>query len=623
MQSHSLRISRLVFLVIAASAFGVVGYELSAEDEVSASSGVGRKVAGFSLSDAAGKERSLDELAGKQATIIVFLSAECPMSNSYLEPLTELAKKYEGQGARLMLINANAEESDSQVAKHVAEYKIQFPMLRDSNQAVADILQAKVTPEAFVLDSDRVVRYRGRIDDQFVTRLKRREQAKHNDLAEALEELLAGKPVSRPETEALGCPIARAVTPKKTAGAATFNRDVMTILQERCQNCHRPGQAAPFSLMTYRHAVKWASDIERVTTERIMPPWKPVGGFGHFRDEQRLSDEEIATIEAWVKAGMPEGAPADLPPPRQFPEGGWQLGEPDLVLTMTEDFEIHATGRDIIRQFVIPIGLTEDKWVTAVEFHAGNARVAHHALFFTDSTGRARQLDAEDPQPGFSRFGFIPSGGIGGWAVGTQPQPLPEGTGMRLPKNSDLVVQMHYHPDGRPERDRSSLGVYFAKNPVKKQVAGIPVLGFRFQWPADDGRIKTTGRFRVPVDVHAISVFPHMHMLGKEFKMTATLPDGTIVPLIQIDDWDFNWQQAYFYKDPIALPAGTIVDLESFADNSSANPVNPNSPPRLVTFGEQSTNEMCIGFIGCTADNDAELLDLIRLRRLRRQSGSE
>jgi hypothetical protein len=346
-----------------------------------------------------------------------------------------------------------------------------------------------------------------------------------------------------------------------------------------------------------------------------MPPWKPKAGFGEFRDEPRLTDAEIATIAAWVEAGTPEGDRADLPPPRDFPEGGWQLGEPDLVLTMVDDFEVYASGRDIIRQFVIPTGLTQDKWVTAVEFRPGNPRVAHHAIFFTDSTGRARQLDAEDEQPGFSRFGFIPSGGIGGWAVGTLPRPLPDGTGMRLTKGSDLVVQMHYHPSGKPEKDRSSLGLYFAKGPVKKQVAGFPVFGWRFQWPAGEERIKTTGRFRVPVDLHAISVFPHMHMLGRDFKMTATLPDGTVIPLIEIEDWDFNWQQAYLYKSAIALPKGTMVDLVSHADNSAKNPVNPHSPPRQVNFGEQTTDEMCIGFVGCTVDNDGELFDLLRLRR--------
>jgi hypothetical protein len=543
------------------------------------------------------------------------------MSNSYLQPLMEIAHDFESRGLHIVLVNPSIHATRDQITRHAHEYGIRLPVLHDPELKLADLLGARITPETFLIDARWVLRYRGRVDDQYVTRLKRRQQRSRNDVRQAIEELLDGKPISVPSTEPLGCPIFRPVAPNPAKGPVTFNRDIMPILQARCQACHRPGQAAPFSLMNYRQAAQWAEDIERETAARRMPPWKPVAGFGEFRDEQRLTDGEVETIAAWVRADLAEGARDDLPSPRQFPTGGWQLGEPDLVLTM-EEFEVYATGRDIIRQFVVPTELQDDKWVTAVEFHAGNARVAHHAIFFTDTSGRARQLDAEDPEPGFSRFGFAPTGGIGGWAVGTQPQPLPEGVGMQLAKNADIVVQMHYHPTGKVEKDQSSLGVYFAKSPVKKPLATIPVFGWRFQWPAGEERIKTTGRFRVPVDLHALSVFPHMHMLGREFKMHATLPDGSVVPLIQIDDWDFNWQQSYMYKSAIGLPKGTTIDLESYADNSSKNPVNPNNPPRAINFGEQSTDEMCLGFVGCTVDNDAEYFELLRLRQQRRQVGT-
>ena len=347
------------------------------------------------------------------------------------------------------------------------------------------------------------------------------------------------------------------------SGTVTFNRDVMPIVQTHCQTCHRPGEAAPFSLLTYRQAAKWASDIQLVTEKRIMPPWKAVPGFGEFRNERRLTDSEIATIAAWVEDGCPEGDRADLPPPREFPSGGWQLGEPDLVLSMSEEYEIYASGRDIYRHFVIPTGLTEDRWVTATEFRSGNPRVAHHAIFFTDTTGRARRMDADDPQPGFGRrLGFMPREHIGFWAVGTEPAPLPDGVGMRLPKGADVVLQVHYHPSGKPERDRSSLGIYFAKKPVEKEFFFLPVIGWRFQWPAGDDHIPATGRLVLPADIHAISVFPHMHLLGKEFKMTATLPDESTTPLVYIREWDFNWQQFYTYQSPLALPKGTRIEVE-------------------------------------------------------------
>ena len=609
-----------VVFVMAACCAAVLAPSVSAGDRDSDASAIGRRVANFTLPTAAGEPASLDSLAGSRATVLVFLSVECPMSNAYLQPLDELAAELRDKGVRIVLVHANLDESAEQVAKHTREFGVKLPLVRDAELAVADAVGAKMTPEAFVLDADRVVRYRGRIDDQYLSRLKRRGQVTRSDLREAIDELLAGKPVSRPETDALGCPIARPVAKKKgAAGAMTFNRDVAKILQDNCQACHRPGQAAPFSLMNYQQAVKWASDIERVTSDRAMPPWKPVAGHGEFRDEKRLTEAEIATIAAWIEAGMPQGDPDDLPPPREFGAGGWALGEPDLVLTMPEEYEVHATGRDIIRHFVIPSGVEEDKWVTAIEFHAGNSRVAHHAILFTDTTGSARKYDELDPQPGFGQRGFFITN-IGAWAVGTQPTPLPDGVGQRLPKGADIVLQMHYHPSGHAEKDKSAIGVYFAKQPVKKQLAGLPVFGFRFVWPEGEDRIKTTGKITVPVDCHAIQVFPHMHMLGKEFTMTATLPDGTVQPLLRIDDWDFNWQQFYSYKSPIALPKGTVINLESYADNSSRNPNNPNTPPKSITFGEQTTNEMCIGFLGCTVDDDSEFREIIPFRRARQRA---
>ncbi len=616
-------VGRVVALSAVVYAIWLFAAAAPADNEPARESAIGRRVTDVSLPRVGGDAASLGSLAGPRLTVLAFLSAECPMSNAYLESLHATATELHERGVRVVVINPNRQENDEQVARHATEFGVKLPVLRDPNLAVADAVGAKVTPEVFVLDADRVVRYRGRIDDQYLSRLKRREQVTRNDLREAIDELLAGKPVTRPETEALGCPIARPVAKSKNALAGvTFNRDVMKILQDRCQNCHRPGQAAPFSLMNYQQAVKWAADIERVTSEHVMPPWKPVAGFGSFRDEQRMTDAEIATVVAWIKAGMPEGAAGDLPAPRDFAADGWILGEPDLVLTMPGEFAVHGSGRDIIRHFVIPTDLSEDKWVTAVEFHAGNSRVAHHAIFFTDTSGSARRMDEADPQPGFGRGAFFVNN-IGAWAVGSQPNPLPDGVGTRLPRGADVVLQMHYHPSGRPEKDRSSLGVYFAKKPVEKQLAGLPIFGMRFIWPEGEDRIKTTGKFVVPVDTHAVSVFPHMHTLGKEFKMTATRPDGSVENLIRIDDWDFNWQQFYFYKQPVPLPKGTVIELESYADNSPGNLSNPNSPPKTVTFGEQTTNEMCIGFIGCTVDDDSEFRELLPFRGRLRQRAAE
>src|SRR5262245_9438654 len=280
-------------------------------------------LAEFSLKEIAGRQRNVAELSGRNATVIVFLSSECPMSNSYLEPIAQLAERYSGRGVGFVLVNPSAQESDDQLARHATEFQIKLPLFHDPEHRITDALGARVTPEAFVIDAENRVRYQGRVDDQYVTRLKRRDQKTRNDLQIAIDELVAGKPVTQPKTEPIGCPIARAVVAKNPAAPVTFTRDLMKILQARCQNWHQPGQAAPFSLMNYHQAVKWSGDIARVASDRIMPPWKPKSGFGEFRDEQRLTDREIATISAWVDAGMPEGDPADLPAPREFTAGGW------------------------------------------------------------------------------------------------------------------------------------------------------------------------------------------------------------------------------------------------------------------------------------------------------------
>ncbi len=379
----------------------------------------------------------------------------------------------------------------------------------------------------------------------------------------------------------------------------TYSKQIAPILWKHCADCHRPGEVGPFSLLTYKDAAKRASFLKEVVSKRQMPPWKAEPGFGEFHDVRRLSDEEIDLIARWADEGAEEGDPHDLPPLPKFPEG-WQLGEPDLVLRMPEPFEIPPTGSDVFRCFVIPTGLVEDRTVAAVEFRPGNRRVVHHALFFLDDTGRARAKDETDAGPGYTSFGGIgitPSGSLGGWAPGTGPRPLPDGLGRLLLRGSDLVLQVHYHPSGKPETDQSSLGIYFTKSPRNRTriVAAVALANRNFSIPPGDARHPITPQpFVLPADVDAIGITPHMHWIGKEMKVQAIRPDGEVVPLIWIKDWDFNWQGQYLFARPIPLPKGTRIELEAYYDNSDQNPRNPSHPPRTVTFGEQTTDEMCL-----------------------------
>ena len=399
-------------------------------------------------------------------------------------------------------------------------------------------------------------------------------------------------------------------------GGPTFNKDVAPILWKNCAGCHRPGEVGPFPLLTYKDAAKRADFLVDITESRRMPPWKPEPGFGEFHDEQRLTEKELKTLADWSKNGTPEGDPKDLPALPTFSDG-WQLGTPDLVLKMPESYTVPADGRDVYRVFVIPIPTDSDKTVAAVEFRPGNRKVVHHALLFLDRTGAARAKDAEDSGPGFASFGgpgFLPTGALGGWAPGAMPRMLPDGMGKMLQKGSDLALQIHYHPDGKPETDQSSVGVYFTKSPARQIVGAVRVATRDIKIPPDESRYGVhVASPPLPVDAYAIGITPHMHYIAKEVKVVAEVPGGQTIPMIWIKDWDFNWQGQYQYKSPVKLPKGTVIKLDAFYDNSADNPNNPSSPPKLVTFGEQTTDEMCLLGVQVVTDKNSDLRQIMTM----------
>lgn len=389
------------------------------------------------------------------------------------------------------------------------------------------------------------------------------------------------------------------VTPLVGTGASpTYNRDVAPILFKHCVSCHRPGEIGPFSLMDYKDSAKRAEFLAEITHSNRMPPWKPEPGFGEFKEERRLTESEKSTIKEWAKAGAPEGDPKDLPKIPTF-SSGWLLGEPDLVVEMPHEFTLPSSGPDVYQCFVIPLPVNKDEAVIAVDFQPGNRRVVHHAILYLDHNGQAR-AKADPKTQSYTHFGgpgIRPTGNIGAWAPGTRPIQLPEGTGRYLKKGSDLVLQIHYHPSGKVEKDKSKIGIYFAKTPPKHYVGAVGIRSR--QWalkiPPNESTYTVEEKSEpLPVDAKAIGILPHMHYLGKEMRIDAKLPDGKEIPLIWIKDWDFNWQGIYGYKEPIALPKGTVITLKAVYDNSTGNPRNPSNPPQKVTWGEQTNDEMCI-----------------------------
>jgi hypothetical protein len=402
-----------------------------------------------------------------------------------------------------------------------------------------------------------------------------------------------------------------ALVPASAAYAAddpTFN-DVAPILYRNCVTCHRPDNIAPFPLVTYEDAARRARALAAATAERRMPPWKPEIDYGHFEGVRRLTQVEIDTIQAWAGNGAPEGDRDSVPDPPEFPDT-WQLGTPDLVVEMPEPFEIPARGEDIYRCFVLPLDLPDDQVVSAVEFRPGNRRVVHHSLFFADERGVGRWVDGGDDESGYTCFGgpgFF-STAIGGWVPGMIASRLPDGVGRPLAKRADLVIQNHYHPSGEAASDRSSVALYFSKVAATKSVFGIPVGKPDFVIPAGADRHLVASSYVTPIDLEVIGITPHMHLLGSEVRVWATLPNGEVTPLIWIKDWEFNWQGEYRYAETVKLPAGTRIDVETYYDNSASNPDNPHNPPRTVRWGEGTTDEMNVVFIQCQTDKPGEPL---------------
>ncbi|MBI5801402.1 MAG: ascorbate-dependent monooxygenase [Verrucomicrobia bacterium] len=391
----------------------------------------------------------------------------------------------------------------------------------------------------------------------------------------------------------------------RPANTLTFSKDVAPILFSNCAVCHRTGEVAPFTLTSYADAAKRAKTIASVVGKRVMPPWKAAPGPAYV-DECRLTDDQIGLIQQWAAEGVKEGNPADLPAMPKFPDG-WRNGEPDLVIEMPEPYTVPAEGRDIYRNFVIPTGFTEDKWLSAVEIRPGNRRVVHHVLVHLDVSGKARELDAQDPGPGYRTgggVGFRSAGQIGGWAPGNVARRSPDGVGVNAPKNSDIVIQVHYNLNGKPETDRTKIGLYYAKGPVDKRARLFPLVT-RINIPAGDADHRVTSTMPVPADVTLRSVMPHMHLLGRDIRVFATLPGGKELPLVHVPEWDFNWQNSYVFQEPVKLPGGSKITLEASYDNSDKNPRNPNSPPKAVRWGEQTTDEMCLAYLNFTVDSES------------------
>lgn len=400
--------------------------------------------------------------------------------------------------------------------------------------------------------------------------------------------------------------------PAASPAQPTWARDVAPILMNNCVECHRPGQVAPFSLLEYRDAAKRSRFLAKTVKARIMPPWAPDGPADAFLSDRHLTDEQISTLVRWSEAGAPAGDLSQAPPAPAAPADGWHLGPPDLVVRMSRPFAVPAGPGDTYQVFPIPFSLggvpaevldkaripeSDVLAVAAVEVHAGNRRVLHHADVFIDTSGAARKREAEEGGNGYPSFGtpgFVPAAYLGGRVPGMVPRFLPHGIAASvMPMTGDIALQVHYIATGKAETDQSEIGIYFLREPARRILDSLFLRSFNLDIPAGDPAYTVEDSIEVPADCILMSVFAHMHLIGHEVHATARLPDGTVRPLLDIGRWNFKWQDRYFYREPFILPKGTVVHCRWVFDNSGANPSNPFSPPRSVRFGPNSTDEMC------------------------------
>jgi peroxiredoxin len=541
---------------------------------------VGRKIPAFSA--AAIDNTTFQSADSKQQVLVVaFLGVECPLANLYYPRLVELANKYKEKSVGFLVVNSNAQDTLDGIQKQARINKASFPVLKDAGSAVAKLFDAERTPEVFVLDGERTVRFHGMIDDQYGYR-QRRSQPTKNYVVDAVEAMLGSRAVAVAETPVQGCHIGRITKAAETAHTS-FYRDVLPVLQNRCQQCHRPGEIGPFSLKDFAEARDWGPTIREAVAEHRMPPWPADPQFGKFSNDISLTDAEVETITKWVDEGCPEGNAAEKPPEKKFVDG-WNIGKPDRVFSMEKPFHVPATGVIEYQNIIVSPVFAQDTWVQAVECRFGNRTVVHHMLVLLDFP-----KDHSKSQDGLVK-GFFAAG-----APGSTYFTFPKGYAKRIPKGARLRFQMHYTPNGSATEDQSKFGIVLAKS-KEREVQTYALGKVDFNIPAGRADHMERAEQNVNADVTLTTLMPHMHVRGKSFKFTVVWPDGKEETLLSVPRWDFNWQPQYQLVKPVVLTKGSKIIVEAHWDNS---PDNPNNilPPVDVQFGEQTFDEMFIGYV--------------------------
>lgn len=547
---------------------------------------VGQTIDNIHFKDIRYLRRSLDDLKDKKAYVVVFTTTTCPLVERYMPKLKRLDEKYRGQGVQFIGVNVGPSETVQDAAEQALEFGISFHVGKDVNNECVDKLGVERTPEVVVLDKGRRIVYRGRIDDQ--QRVGgARPNATSEDLQNAIEDVLAGRPVKTQSTTVDGCLITRS-KPPRFDHAVTYHEHIAPLMQKHCQECHHPGgESIPFALMTYEEVKSVGEMVAETVDDQRMPPWY-ASRHQHFVNERRLAPKERDLIVAWAQGGMLEGDKSKSPSAKSYANHKWTIGTPDLVITAPQVHSLPADGYVDYKYVVMPYVFLQDTWIAAAEILPDNPSVVHHCNMAYASIGKS-----------YNDGNFITGRVPGGTALICD-----EGTAFKIPKNSVLGLQIHYTVTGKPEKNQMSVGIRFPKKPIQKELKHLIVTTNKFAIPPGDSAHPVASTRTLSADAFGLGMFSHMHLRGKDMTFIAKYPDGKTETFLTIPNYSYEWQQNYRWQpNTKKFPKGTNIEVVAHFDNSAFNPYNPD-PKATVKHGPQTFHEMMFGFFFYTEEGE-------------------
>ena len=546
---------------------------------------IGIQIENLRFKDIRYLQRSLSDFGEPKAVVLVFSNTTCPVVQKYWPKLQRLHVKYREQGVQFVSVNISGDDEIAEIAQQAIDFDVDFPFVKDVDGSCARALGIERTPEVAVLDADRKLRYRGRIDDQ--QRIGgARPTASSEDLTTALDELLASKEIKTTETTVDGCLVTLPAAPE-VKRAVTFYQDVLPIVQANCQECHRAGGNAPFSLVTREEVAAHAGAIAEVVADRRMPPWY-AGRKQHFLNERGLTADQRNTIIAWTKSGLTAGDETKAPPPVKFEDPAWEIGEPDIITTALETHKLPAEGFVDYKHIILPYVFLQDTWICGAAIKPSNSAVVHHCNMAYVALGEK-----------FSDENFITGRVPGGTAF-----TLGEGLGFKIPAGSVIGLQIHYTTTGKEESNRMQVGFRFPRYVVRQELQHMQVTTRRFEIPPGAAAHPVQAVRTLPVDATGLAMFSHMHLRGKDMTFKAIFPNREQETLLSVPNYHFDWQQNFRWQPGTKkFPQGTKIEVTAHFDNSKFNPYNPDAT-QAVRFGPQTVHEMMYGFFFYTKDGE-------------------